>query len=155
GAFFASIVRYSNYLRRGKIFLTCRNSALLSDYSAEAKLEEYDLLPFDDTQVAHFIKDRFPKLIGLQKKSYDFLDEIRLSTTDGILPFVLRIVCDSVELSAGASDGGAKIETSEILSLERKLDFVIYKVCEREEAKYEYSRFLGRNNPVDSQCLFF
>jgi hypothetical protein len=151
---FASIVRYSNYLRRGKIFLTCRNNALLNDFASDAKLEEYDLLPFDTGQVSQYIEARFPGLRPLQQKTYQFLDEVQFTSDDGILPFVLRIACDSVQNSVDSENSDRSLETSDVLALNRKLDHVIYKVCEREEAKYEYSRFLGRNS-VDAQCLFF
>ena len=154
-ALFASIVRYSNYLHRGKILLTCRNNALLTDFSGDAKLEEYDLLPFDSSQVSQFIAARFPTMPSLQKRAYRFLSEIKFTSEDGILPFVLRISCDSVQNSIDRDSVERPLETSDVLLLKKwKLDYIVYKVCEREEAKYEYSRFLGRNS-VDAQCLFF
>jgi hypothetical protein len=153
-ALFSSIGRYSNYMRRGKIILTCRNSDLLTDFSAETRLDEYDLLPFDAQQVSAFIVDRFPSLQALQRKAHRFLEEIELSSEDGILPFVVRIACDSVQNSVEDKPSQPSLDSSEVLSVKGKLDYVVYKVCEREEAKYEYSRFLGRRS-VEVQCLFF
>lgn len=153
-ALFASIVRYSNYLRRGKIFLTCRTNALLTEFSGDAKLEEYDLLPFDPDQVTQYIESRFPAASSLQQKAYRFLRDIRFASDDGILPFILRIACDSVQTATDDPVVDGSLETSDILTVNGKLDHVIYKVCEREEAKYDYSRFLGRGS-VDAQCLFF
>jgi hypothetical protein len=92
---------------------------------------------------------------ALQKRAYRFLSEIKFASEDGILPFVLRVACDSVQNLTGKDNPAKSLETSDVLSLKKgKLDHVIYKVCEREEAKYEYSRFLGRSS-VDAQCLFF
>ena len=151
---FASIGRYSNYLRRGKIILTCRNSDLLTDFAGDIRLDEYDLLPFDQPQVSEFIELRFPSLSALQKRAHHFLEEIELTSENGILPFVVRIACDSVQNSVEDKLNQPSLDSSDVLSVKGKLDYVVYKVCEREEAKYEYSRFLGRNS-VDLQCLFF
>ena len=150
--FFDSIVRYSNHLRRGKIVLTCRNASFMKEHF-RSDVEQYEIQPFDEQLVDRYIDVRFPGLPLLQKGARRFLAE--LGPSNSILPFVLRVVCDSVQDGLEEDDDAPSLLESDVLDLGRKMDFVIAKVCEREEAKYEYSRFLGAKNPVDVQCEFF
>ena len=50
--FFESIVKYSNYLGRGKIILTCRDAALVIPRIAVPH-DEYEILPFDQDQIGN------------------------------------------------------------------------------------------------------
>ena len=151
--FFESIVKYSNYLGRGKIILTCRDAALVIPRIAVPH-DEYEILPFDQDQIEQYYHIRFNDIKVLRERANSFLGDLKLLMSDGILPFVLRVVCDSVEDDRDTHTNSFALN-SDILELSRRVDYIIYKVCEREEAKYQYSRYMGRQNSVDVQCSFF
>jgi hypothetical protein len=154
-SFFDSVNKYSNYLRKGRIILTCRSMDSLGSIPAEFGFDMYDLLPFAPEQIDEYLDLRFGNIEKLKRNAKAFLAELRLTYEDGILPFVIRIVCDSIQDDRDPASGDKLYQDSEYLDLNRKLDYIVYKVCDREEAKYEYSKYLTSLNSVDFQANFF
>jgi hypothetical protein len=153
--FFDSVLKYSNYLKRGRVILTCRNTNFLGEQLTQTSLEELELLPFESPQVEDYLDRRFKRMEGLRQRAAKFLGDVAITATGTTLPFVLRIVCDSVEDGRDVAALGGPLSQSDILDANKRLDYVILKVCEREEAKYDYYRFYGIHNPIDIQVEFF
>lgn len=161
--FAESVARYSSHMGRGRVFLTCRTSDVFTrgddPLSPDFAADLYTLLPFGDAQTQDYIEKFFEKDLRQKARAYRFLEELRgsseASDVDGILPFALRVVCDLVADQAPTGETLTPPPFEGVLDTRRIVDYIVYKVCEREEAKYHYSTFLRDVSSVDMQCRFF
>ncbi|SEO22782.1 hypothetical protein [Bradyrhizobium sp. OK095] len=153
--FFDSVNKYSNYMRKGKIILTCRSMDSLGSIPEEFGFDAYDLLPFAPEQIDEYLDLRFGDVERLKRDAREFIADLKLTYEDGILPFVIRIICDSIQDGRESTTSDKLYQSSEYLDVTRKLDYIVYKVCDREEAKYGYGKYLASLSSVDFQAKLF
>jgi flagellar biosynthesis GTPase FlhF len=146
-SFFYSIDDYCASAKLGKVIISCRNQFL---EGREFKtIEEIEILPFDIILAKKYFSKIFPSLPKTADKGIPLANYFTKNNTEYI-PFILDVVVsilrDKIENEGQFSDPSFD---SEILSEKIENDYIIYRICKREEKRYSTSL------TTDQQIKFF
>ena len=144
--FLKSIHDYSNEIGNGKVLITCRNY-FWDKSNPVHNFESVELLPFDINLAKQFFKQNFPNNEKLINKGLKLADNL-LRGSHEYIPFVLDIISYILREESDNTDFDDPTFITELLNIQIKNDYILYKICQREGLK------LGTPN-VDSQIRFF
>lgn len=144
--FLKSIHDYSNEIGNGKVLITCRNY-FWDKSNPVHNFESVELLPFDIDLAKEFFKQYFPHNEKLVNKGLKLANNL-LRGSNEYIPFVLDIISYILREESDNSDFEDPSFITDLLNIQIKNDYILYKLCEREGLK------LGTPN-VDYQIRFF
>jgi len=148
--FFNSIISSNIGLGNTKIVITSRTFFWDKTNIIDESIKAIELEPFDYIRRNRFFDKSFKKDEKKQKKAIKISEDFSLPDEKGTAfyhPFVLDIIKEIVESEQEVLFFDSTVE-SEWLNKENKIDYIIYRICEREEKRVKQIK-------VDSQILIF
>jgi hypothetical protein len=144
--FLASVYPTDNSQRRKAIF-TCRAAFLPESYFSP-HITTVDVLPFDKTQAEFFLSNRFPNMPKIVDRCLSLASSLtREMSSTHFYPFLLDIVANLIQSrlqsQVAISDTNEDADAAEpfassILSASNDNDYIVYRVCAREQKKYPH-----------------
>lgn len=148
--FFNSIISSNIGLGNTKIVITSRTFFWDKTNIIDESIKSIELEPFDINRRDDFFKKSFNNDEKKQKKAIRISEDFSLPDDNGVEfyhPFVLDIIKEIVESGQEVLFSDSTVE-SDWLNKENKIDYIIYRICEREEKRVKQIE-------VDSQILIF
>lgn len=140
--FLASIYPH-NYAQKRKVIITCRSAFLGESYFCH-QLATIEVSPFNELQATAFLEKKFPESPRTVRRGLQVASALtRDHSTQQFYPFILDIVATYMqrqnEDKTPESENNLEFSTdndNDILCLDNDNDYVIYKICSREQKKY-------------------
>lgn len=136
-AFFNSIQRFSKGIGNGKVILTSRNYFWNKSKSPEFKIQSIEILPFDKDKALEFFSRRYPNSPKIPQKAISIAESITGKDNDEYIPYVLECVAFIIDDTVENGEYYDPDFNSEILNQQIKNDFILGKLCVREEQRTE------------------
>jgi hypothetical protein len=136
--FFNSIQEFTKGTGNGKVILTSRNHFWNKTKTVDFSVETIEILPFSKDKAQEFFKKRYPNSSGLVNKAIKISESILgdISQND-FIPYVLECVAFIIEDSADDGEYYDPDFNSGLLKQKIKNDFILGKLCVREEQRTE------------------
>lgn len=148
--FFNSIISSNSGLGNTKIVITSRTFFWDKSNIIDESIQSVELEPFDDKRRDRFFRKSFIIEPNKAKKAIKISEEFSLPDDEGTPyyhPFVLDIIKEIVESDQEVLFSDSTVE-SKWLRSENKIDYIIYRISEREEKRVMQVK-------VDSQIEIF
>ncbi len=148
--FLRSIVDSSNELGGGKVIITCRTHFWNKTHYSNHEFKIIELMPFDKNQTLDFFEKSFDSR-RKRKKALNLAEEFKFtnSNEEGVYhPYVLDIIRSIISSEKDSMEMDLTRFSSKILNNDIKIDYIIYRVCDRERKR------VGQIS-VDEQVKFF
>lgn len=148
--FFNSIISSNSGLGNTKIVITSRTFFWDKTNIIDKSIKSIELEPFDIERRDKFFNKSFRPDERKEKKAISISEDFNIPDENNIAyyhPFVLDIIKEIVESDQEVLFSDSSVE-SNWLNQTNKIDYIIYRICEREEKRV-------KQIPVDSQILIF
>ncbi len=148
--FFNSIISYNSGLGNTKIVITSRTFFWDKTNIIDKSIKTIELEPFDIGRRNKFFNKSFINEPRKEKKAISISEDFNIPDENDIPfyhPFVLDIIKEIVESDSEVLFSDSTVE-SDWLNQTNKIDYIIYRICEREEKRV-------KQIDVDSQILIF
>lgn len=153
-AFLLSIDKASNVLEGGKVIITCRNYFWEQTEIDISNKLEVEIAPFTTQKANEFFSKNFNNEKKLIAKGFELAETFKLAgkhirSESTYHPYLLDIICLILKDNDNSIvQYDMDIESSQYLKINNSNDYIILKVCNREE------RRVGQVG-VNDQILFF
>ncbi|OAB81113.1 NACHT domain-containing protein [Cochleicola gelatinilyticus] len=136
--FFETIQNFTDGVGNGKVILTSRNHFWNISKSSFPNTQEIEILPFDKNKALEYFNNLYPNSPKLVKKAMKISESILgdISNND-FIPYALECVSFIIEDSTENGDYYDPDFNSIILKQDIKNDFILGKLCVREEQRTE------------------
>lgn len=148
--FFNSIISSNSGLGNTKIVITSRTFFWDKTNIIDKSIKSIELEPFDIDRRDKFFNKSFKPDERKEKKAILISEDFNIPDENGIPyyhPFVLDIIKEIVESDSEVLFSDSTVE-SNWLNQTNKIDYIIYRICEREEKRVKQIE-------IDSQILIF
>ncbi|PKB18043.1 NACHT domain-containing protein [Flavobacterium sp. 5] len=148
--FFNSIISSNSGLGNTKIVITSRTFFWDNTNIIDKSIKSIELQPFDVDRRNKFFKKSFKTDERKEKKAITISEDFNIPNENNIAfyhPFVLDIIKEIVESDQEVLFSDNTVE-SNWLNQTNKIDYIIYRICEREEKRVKQIK-------VDSQIVIF
>jgi energy-coupling factor transporter ATP-binding protein EcfA2 len=134
---------------KGKVVFTCRNF-FWDEMDFNYSKNMIELAPFDGVLARQYFLSCFDGDKRFAEKGIWFANQLMLKGKDEeYIPFVLDIIKKILRDTSGGEKLRDVSFVSDILDLNNKYDYIVYRICDREAGKHD----LGLD--VDMQVRFF
>ncbi|WP_294346228.1 caspase family protein [Sphingobacterium sp.] len=151
--FLSSINQFSSQLCNGKVIITCRSFFWNNSDLPDTIFKTIELEPFDKNKAQEFFDISFDNDVKKSEKAMKIANDFKLPTESDhetyiYHPYVLDIVRTLIQSDAEDLDLISATLDSKYLNSKVKSDFIIYRVCAREQIRVDQIE-------VDKQIKFF
>jgi hypothetical protein len=148
--FIASIERYTDEIRDGKVIITCRSYFWEANKYPSKLIQSLEILPFNKIQTKKFFRISFDNDENKVNRCLEIANEFSFPNNDGIEEFQ-PYVLDVIRLIINSGRELLKKDStfrSAILDQKNKKDYIVFRICYRERERV-------KQISVDEQLIFF
>jgi len=135
--FFNSIQEFSKGIGNGKVILTSRNYFWNKLKSPDFNIQTLEILPFDKNKAEEFFKKRYPNSPKIPARAISISESIIGKNSIEYIPYVLECVAFIIDDTVENGEYYDPDFNSDTLNQNIKNDFILGKLCVREEQRTE------------------